>query len=82
MAALALTFTKRVLSYIWILGVTTTRSLEIAIEFLHQIPSNGNSTFRIFDDLIAKLKGDLEEEPSLIDRPRWPKLKEKILPLC
>jgi len=81
MAALALTFTKRVLSYIWILGVTTTRSLEIAIEFLHQIPSNGNSTFKIFDDLIAKLKGDLEEEPSLIDRPRWPKLKEKILPL-
>lgn len=81
MAAVTLAFTKKVLSYIWLLGVTTTKSLEIALEFLRQISSSDNSARSLFDALIARLKGDLEEEPSLIDFPRWPGLKGKILPV-
>jgi len=76
MAAMTLKLTRRILAYVWLLGVTSTRSLEIALNVMRKI-SLITSSF--FDELAGELLNGISNDDSLIDDPRWPGISKNVL---
>jgi len=76
MAAITLKLTRRILAYVWLLGVTSTRSLEIALNVMRKI-SLITSSF--FDELAGELLNGISNDDSLIDDPRWPGISKNVL---
>ncbi|MDR9770535.1 glucans biosynthesis glucosyltransferase MdoH [Acetomicrobium sp.] len=82
MATITRELEKRILNYMWFLGIIPICSLKLALEVLGKLSSSLKNSFaNYFDIVIVNLCSRLLKDNDLLVSQRWPSLNEQIMPL-
>jgi membrane glycosyltransferase len=82
MATITRELEKRILNYMWFLGIIPVCSLKLALEVLGKLSSSLKNSFaNYFDIVIVNLRSRLLKDNDLLVSHRWPSLNEQIMPL-